>query len=88
MDVNNAREKITVPAPAKINLFLAITGRRSDNFHQIHSVISKIDLSDYVTLEKTNILDEVTCVCTGNHSLSGEHNLACTAVRKWRQVYG
>ena len=88
MDVNNAIEKITVPAPAKINLFLAITGRRSDNFHQIQSVISKIDLSDYVTLEKTNILDEVTCVCTGNHSLSGEHNLACTAVRKWRQVTG
>ena len=88
MDVNNAREKITVPARAKINLFLAITGRRSDNFHQIHSVISKIDLSDYVTLEKTNILDEVTCVCTGNHSLSGEQNLACSAVREWRQVTG
>jgi 4-diphosphocytidyl-2-C-methyl-D-erythritol kinase len=88
MGLSNAIEKITVPAPAKINLFLAITGRRSDDFHQIQSVISKIDLSDYVTLEKTDLLDEVTCICMGNDSLSGEQNLACTAVRQWRQVTG
>ena len=88
MGLSNAIEKITVPAPAKINLFLAITGRRSDDFHQIQSVISKIELSDYVTLEKTDLLDEVTCICMGNDSLSGKQNLACTAVRQWRQVTG
>ena len=88
MGLNKAIQKITVPAPAKINLFLAITGRRSDGYHQIQSVISKIDLSDYVTLEKTDRLDEVICVCTGNDSLSGEQNLACSAVREWRKVTG
>jgi len=88
MGLSKAIEKITVPAPAKINLFLAITGRRSDDFHQIQSVISKIDLSDYVTLEKTDLLDEITCICIGNDSLSGGQNLACAAVRQWRQVTG
>ena len=82
MGLSNAIEKITVPAPAKINLFLAITGRRSDDFHQIQSVISKIDLSDYVTLEKTDLLDEVTCICMGNDSVSGKQKLACQEVRQ------
>jgi 4-diphosphocytidyl-2-C-methyl-D-erythritol kinase len=88
MGLSKAIEKITVPAPAKINLFLAITGRRPDDYHQIQSVISKIDMADYVTLEKTYKLDEVTCICEGNHSLSGEQNLAYSAVREWRQVTG
>jgi 4-diphosphocytidyl-2-C-methyl-D-erythritol kinase len=39
-------------------------------------------------LEKTDLFDEVTCICMGNDSLSGEQNLACTAVRQWRQVTG
>ena len=34
------------PAPAKINLFLHITGRRSDNYHDIQTLFQFIDLYD------------------------------------------
>lgn len=36
-------------APAKLNLFLAITGRRSDGFHELVSVVSQLDLGDTLT---------------------------------------
>lgn len=36
-------------APAKLNLFLAITGRRSDGFHELVSVVTQLDLRDTLT---------------------------------------
>ena len=33
-------------APAKVNLTLAITGRRPDGFHELHSVMVPLELSD------------------------------------------
>ena len=45
MNVRKAIRQVSVPAPAKINLFLAITGKRSDSFlYEILSVVSKINL--------------------------------------------
>ena len=35
-----------VPAPAKLNLFLHITGRRPDGYHLLQSVFMLIDWSD------------------------------------------
>ena len=36
--------KIKVAAPAKVNLFLEILGKRQDGYHQIQTVIPKINL--------------------------------------------
>jgi len=41
----------TFLAPAKINLFLHITGRRTDGYHLLQSVFSLIDLYDTVFLK-------------------------------------
>jgi 4-diphosphocytidyl-2-C-methyl-D-erythritol kinase len=38
------------PAPAKINLFLHITGRREDGYHLLQSVFRLIDLQDTIYL--------------------------------------
>ncbi|AZN38182.1 4-(cytidine 5'-diphospho)-2-C-methyl-D-erythritol kinase [Iodobacter ciconiae] len=38
------------PAPAKLNLFLHIVGRRSDGYHLLQSVFQLIDLADTVSL--------------------------------------
>src|SRR5262245_3658320 len=35
-----------VPAPAKLNLFLHITGRRPDGYHELQSVFVPVDLAD------------------------------------------
>ena len=37
-------------APAKLNLTLAVTGRRDDGFHSLHSVMVPLTLSDALTL--------------------------------------
>ena len=41
---------LTLPAPAKLNLFLHITGRRADGYHEIQTVFQFIDLQDEITL--------------------------------------
>ena len=43
-----------VPAPAKLNLFLHITGRRADGYHLLQSVFMLIDWQDRLHFEKTS----------------------------------
>jgi 4-diphosphocytidyl-2-C-methyl-D-erythritol kinase len=88
MSVKKSIDQISISAPAKINLFLAVTGYRSDGFHEINSVLAKIDLCDQVSVERTVESDEIQCICIGDHSLSGKNNLAWQAVREWREVTG
>ncbi len=37
---------ISLPAPAKLNLFLHITGRRSDGYHNLQTIFQFLDYSD------------------------------------------
>ena len=43
--------RLSVFAPAKINLFLAVTGRRTDGFHDLVSVVAPLDFGDTVHVE-------------------------------------
>lgn len=40
---------LVLPAPAKLNLFLHITGRREDGYHLLQTVFQFIDLADEIT---------------------------------------
>ena len=42
-----------IKCPAKINLFLHITNKRPDGFHELQSLITKIDLFDELVVEKS-----------------------------------
>jgi len=42
------------PAPAKLNLFLLITGRREDGYHDIQTLFQLIDLCDELSVEVTD----------------------------------
>lgn len=47
---------IRVPSPAKLNLFLHITGRRENGYHELQTIFQLIDLYDWMTFTPT--LDE------------------------------
>ncbi len=50
------------PAPAKINLFLHIVGRRADGYHLLQSVFRLIDLQDtiYIRIRKDDEIQRVS----------------------------
>lgn len=50
-------KQIKILCPAKINLTLKITGKRTDGFHDIDSIMQTINLFDYLTIsvEKSDI---------------------------------
>jgi 4-diphosphocytidyl-2-C-methyl-D-erythritol kinase len=41
---------LVIPSPAKINLFLKVTGKRADGYHELVSLMCRVDLYDTVTL--------------------------------------
>ena len=43
-------QSLTLPAPAKLNLFLHVTGRRPDGYHRLESLFVALDYGDTVTL--------------------------------------
>jgi 4-diphosphocytidyl-2-C-methyl-D-erythritol kinase len=43
-------QHLTLPAPAKLNLFLHVTGRRPDGYHTLESLVVPIDRADFITL--------------------------------------
>lgn len=46
------RRLLDVPAPAKLNLFLHVTGRRPDGYHLLQSVFTLIDWCDVIHFER------------------------------------
>ena len=44
------RNALTLPSPAKLNLFLHITGRRSDGYHELQTAFQLLDFGDSVEL--------------------------------------
>ena len=79
-------KKILLHAPAKINLFLHVLGRRADGYHDLETWMQKIDLFDTISLEKgegTGI--EFSC---DDPLLSGEGNLAVRAAQAFFAALG
>lgn len=46
---------MTVFSPAKLNLFLAVTGRRPDGYHELVSVAALLDFGDELQVEESRI---------------------------------
>ncbi len=42
------------PAPAKLNLFLYVTGRRPDGYHNLQTLFQFLDYGDYLTIRPDN----------------------------------
>ena len=73
MKVKQKNNGISVEAPAKINLFLEVLGKRSDGYHEIETVIQEIDLVDYLKFEE--IEEGIRLECEDKNIPLDEHNL-------------
>ena len=52
---------VTLEAPAKINLFLDILGKRPDGYHDLRSLVVPVSVGDTVCVERTDGPVEVQC---------------------------
>jgi 4-diphosphocytidyl-2-C-methyl-D-erythritol kinase len=49
---NGPMHTLTVPAPAKLNLFLHVTGRRRDGYHTLETLFVALDYGDTITVTR------------------------------------
>jgi 4-diphosphocytidyl-2-C-methyl-D-erythritol kinase len=84
-------EGVVEPAPAKLNLFLRVSGRRPDGFHDIETLILPITLADHLTVEASGDDLQITVLTTGPHAEGlpdREGNLAFRAAAGLRRMSG
>lgn len=74
--------QVTIPAYAKINLFLDIQSLRNDGFHDIISLMQSISLCDYVNLSYTPCPQKIISIlCNDPLIPCNENNLAYKAAQ-------
>ena len=80
MNINNnnhTKNVISLKAPAKVNLFLEILGKRDDGYHEIETIMQEIDLADSLQFEETQ--EGVTLECNDKNIPANQDNLVCKA---------
>jgi len=74
-------------SPAKINLFLAVTGRRADGFHDLVSVVAPLDFGDELTIEagdRFTLECDAPAVPLDGSNLIMKAAVAFAAATKWK----
>ncbi|ATF92332.1 4-(cytidine 5'-diphospho)-2-C-methyl-D-erythritol kinase [Cedecea neteri] len=67
------------PSPAKLNLFLYITGRRADGYHNLQTLFQFLDYGDTITIELRE--DGIIQLVTPIDGVPDEENLIVRAAR-------
>ncbi len=67
------------PSPAKLNLFLYITGRRADGYHDLQTLFQFLDYGDSLDIEPRN--DDAIRLLTPVPGVADEDNLIVRAAR-------
>lgn len=67
------------PAPAKLNLFLHITGRRADGYHLLQTAFQLIDRCDYLDVEVRD--DKLICRTNEIAGVDADSDLVVRAAR-------
>ena len=75
-------------SPSKINLFLRITARRADGFHDLASLFHVIDLGDSMTFAKSSSETRDTLVCSDPTIPTDGSNLVIKALDLFRAKTG
>ncbi len=77
---------IKLKAPAKVNLYLAVKAKRADGYHEIESLMQKIDLADQIQLSRGG--DGIRMTCVGADLPTDEGNLAYRAAESFLKKIG
>ena len=78
---------VSVFSPAKINLFLAITGRRADGFHELVSVVAPLAFGDELRVEADES-GRFSLTCDVTEVPLDETNLVLRAAKAFREASG
>jgi 4-diphosphocytidyl-2-C-methyl-D-erythritol kinase len=74
---------VRLAAPAKLNLALAVTGKRPDGYHELRSVFARLDLVDDVRVATNRRLE-----VRNTADLAGAEDIAARAVRALARAAG
>ncbi|RUO32124.1 4-(cytidine 5'-diphospho)-2-C-methyl-D-erythritol kinase [Aliidiomarina sedimenti] len=69
--------ELTLPAPAKLNLFLHIVGRRNDGYHELETLFQFLSISDELHFTLTN--DGTISLTSGLTEVTTDDNLVYRA---------
>jgi len=73
-------QTITLDSPGKLNLRLDIVGKRADGYHELRSLMERVDLSDEIQI---NIVEKGIQVTCDNETVpEDENNIAFKAVKE------
>jgi 4-diphosphocytidyl-2-C-methyl-D-erythritol kinase len=78
---------VAVFSPAKLNLFLAITGPRADGFHELMSVVTPVNFGDELRVEADDA-GEFSLACDQPGVPRDDTNLVLRAARAFRAAGG
>jgi 4-diphosphocytidyl-2-C-methyl-D-erythritol kinase len=78
--------KLTCPAPAKLNLFLHVTGQRADGYHLLQTAFQILDYCDELTFSLRE--DEQIHLSPDIKNLPAEDNLIVKAARLLQKKSG
>lgn len=79
--------RLTLKAPAKINLTLDVLAKRPDGFHEIEMVMTTVDLADRVTLTLLNS-NQIIIDCPVAYVPLDERNHAYQAAKVVKEKFG
>jgi 4-diphosphocytidyl-2-C-methyl-D-erythritol kinase len=80
---------VAEPAPAKVNPFLRVLGRRDDGYHDVETLVQPVTLADGV--QAAPVAEGITLTVTGERAEDvpmGEENLAVVAARALAEKAG
>ncbi|MBC7908556.1 MAG: 4-(cytidine 5'-diphospho)-2-C-methyl-D-erythritol kinase, partial [Rhodospirillaceae bacterium] len=72
---------LRVEAPAKVNLYLHVTGKRSDGYHLLDSLIAFAGTGDRLELAPADTLELTVIGPTATALPAGEDNIVLTAAK-------
>jgi len=73
-------------SPAKVNLYLEVLSKRPDGYHEVQTLMQRVDLSDEVEIDLGG--RGIRLVSEGREVPEGMDNLACRAARIFCEEFG